>query len=966
MSSPSATSGPSGGPSPAAHTPPPTAEHRRLAESSDPGAPWRLWGPYLAGRQWGTVREDYSADGDAWTSLPFEQAHQRAYRWGEDGLGGVCDRYGFLNFSIALWNGRDPVLKERLFGLTNSEGNHGEDVKEYWWAVDSTPTHSWMQWLYRYPQAEYPYRQLREVNAARSRDEREYELADTGVLDGNRFFDVAVSYAKAAPDDYSITVTATNHGPDPAELHLLPQVWFRNTWAWGRDSRQASLRARGRSFSTVAGVTAVRAEHEMLGRYELVAHDCPEADDPVPALLMCDNETDDVGLYGAERNRTRYAKNGIDRRVVHGDTDAVYEPALDAQDVTDHRPDLRVDPHASASGSETSVEQEGRTKAAFWYRFSAIAPGETVTVRLRLSTDEPGEATFGPDFAAVVEDRRLEADEFYAVVIPAERDAVDRDIARRAFAGLLWGKQLYRYTVAHWLTGDPATPPPPEQRLTGRNAAWGNLALADVLSMPDEWEYPWFASWDLAFHCVALAHVDPAFAKHQLVLLCREWSMHPNGQLPAYEWEFGDVNPPVHAWATWLVYKIDGQQDTDFLARILSKLLLNFAWWLNRKDPDGSDLFEGGFLGMDNIGLFDRSKGLPPGSRLQQSDATSWMAFSCLQMLKIAVELAPSSKAWDDVATTFLEHFLSIAKAMTEFGSHGVCLWDEDDRFFYDVLIHPGGTSERLRVRSMVGLLPLLAVAVPPPALAERLPDYTARLTWLVRHRPQDSVGLVSQSGPGGAYTALALVGEDRLPALLSRLFDEDAFLSPHGIRSLSAEYRTPFTTVVGGVPVSLGYEPGESHSGMFGGNSNWRGPVWFPVNALLADALRSHGAFDPDHTVEVPAGSGHVMTLSQAADLLDDRLISLFRPGADGRRPSDGNRIEASDDPLWRAHPTFSEYFNGDTGEGLGATHQTGWTALVAHLLCRRPHHDSAHPDQNPDRNPDPDDEPGVVDWRT
>ncbi|MBM9475358.1 glucosidase [Nakamurella flavida] len=915
---------------------PPTAEHRRLAESSDPGAPWRLWGPYLSGRQWGTVREDYSADGDAWTSLPFDQAHQRAYRWGEDGLGGVCDRFGFLNFSIALWNGRDPVLKERLFGLTNGEGNHGEDVKEYWWAVDSTPTHSWMEWLYRYPQAEYPYRLLREANAARGRDEREYELSDTGVLDDNRFFDVAVTYAKAGPDDYCITVTATNHGPDPAELHLLPQLWFRNTWAWGRDPRTASLRPRGRSFSTVAGVTAVRAEHEMLGRYELVAHDCPAADSPAPTLLLCDNETDAVGLYGAERNRTRYAKNGIDRYVVHGDADAVFVAGADDDDVTDTRPD-----HHGQDAAPSGPGSEPRTKAAFWYRFSAVAPGASVSIRLRLSTDEPGEATFGPDFDAVVADRRLEADEFYDVVIPADRDAVDRDIARRAFAGLLWGKQLYRYTVAHWLSGDPASPAPPAQRLTGRNESWGHLALADVLSMPDEWEYPWFASWDLAFHCVALAHVDPAFAKHQLVLLCREWSMHPNGQLPAYEWEFGDVNPPVHAWATWQVYLIDGRRDPDFLARILSKLLLNFAWWLNRKDPDGSDLFEGGFLGMDNIGLFDRSKGLPPGTRLQQSDATAWMAFSCLQMLTIAVELAPGSKAWDDVATTFLEHFLSIAKAMTEFGSHGISLWDEEDRFFYDVLTHPDGTSERLRVRSMVGLLPLLGVAVPPATLAEQLPDYTARLTWLVRHRPQDSVGLQSCTGPDGSRTALALVGGDRLPAVLSRLFDEGAFLSPHGIRSLSAEYRTPFTTVVDGVPFGIGYEPGESHSGMFGGNSNWRGPVWFPVNALLADALRSHGAFDPDRTVEVPTGSGRSMSLAQAADLLDDRLIGLFRPGPDGRRPSDGSRIEATDDPLWRAHPTFSEYFDGDTGEGLGASHQTGWTALVAHLLCRRPEED-------------------------
>jgi hypothetical protein len=754
-----------------------------------------------------------------------------------------------------------------------------------------------MSWLYRYPQAEYPYRQLREQNARRGKDEREYELADTGVLDRDRFFDVTVTYAKAAPDDVAIVVEATNHGPDPAPLHLLPQVWFRNTWSWGRDVRRPSLRCLDEP-ELPAGHHAVECRHDHLGRYVLAAEGSP-------TVLVCENESNLVSLYRTSKNPTSYTKDGIGRRVVEGD--------------------------------EGAVNPEGAgTKAAFWYRVDAVAPGETVRVRLRLSTADPDEHTFGAQFDAVLADRQAEADEFYDSVLPSTLDGEERTIARRAFAGLLWGKQLYRYSVSEWLDGDPAQPAAPPQRDApdARNVGWRNLALADVISMPDEWEYPWFASWDLAFHCVTLAHVDPAFAKEQLLLLCREWAMHPDGQLPAYEWSFGDVNPPVHAWAAWQVYVIDGRRDTDFLIRVCTKLLLAFGWWVNRKDADNSNLFEGGFLGMDNIGLFDRSSVLPGGARLEQSDATSWMAFFCLNMLTISMELAASVPAWDELATKFLRHFLDIAHAMRSFGSQGVSLWDDADGFFYDVLLQPDGGFEQLKVRSMVGLLPLLAVARAPEWTVETLPDFTARLRWLRRRRPELLDGLLTDAD---GDQLLSLLGADRLRRVLTRLLDEDEFLSPYGIRSLSAVYRTPYSCEVDGQRLSIDYEPGESSTGLFGGNSNWRGPVWFPVNMLLADALRSYGNYFGDAlTVELPAGSGTQVTLTQAADELDARLVALFRRGPHGRRPSDGARIESSENPLWNKHITFSEYFHGDTGEGLGASHQTGWTALVAHLLCR------------------------------
>ncbi|WP_234865256.1 MGH1-like glycoside hydrolase domain-containing protein [Sinomonas albida] len=918
-----------------------TPEHRRLAESPGDSDPWRLWGPYLAGRQWGTVREDYSEDGDAWDFFPFDHAHRRAYRWGEDGIAGLCDRFGFLNLGVALWNGHDDRLKERYFGLTNGQGNHGEDVKEHWWHVDATPTHSWAKTLYRYPQAAYPYEDLVRTNGSLSRESPEYELSDTGVLREDRFFDIETVHAKASPDDVCVTITATNHGPDPAPLDLVAQLWFRNTWAWGRDERVPQLRRLRPPELRPGGVVAIEATHGFLGRYVLAADTFRAEGAPLgaaraawphhvaPEVMFCDNESNDVELFGAPENRSPHPTDAIDAAIVRDDR-SLLNPA------------------------------ETGTKAAVRWRIPAIAPGASVTVRLRLTGEMLPLDPFGVGFDDVLADREREADEFYAAVLgtgsgptpsPAgagtgaeQTTAEDAFVARRAFAGLLWGKQHYRYSVREWLEGDPAFPAPPGDRLglAGRNSGWRHLALADVISMPDEWEYPWFASWDLAFHCVALAHIDPEFAKGQLVLLCREWAMHPDGQLPAYEWAFGDVNPPVHAWAAWQVYCIDGGRDLDFLTRVFAKLLLNFSWWVNRKDADGSNLFEGGFLGMDNIGLFDRSKGLPPGHRLEQSDATSWMAFYCLTMMRIALELARQDRVWDDLATKFLEHFLSIADAMDTFGSAGVELWDEADGFFYDVLVADDGSQQRLPIRSMVGLLPLLAVAVAPEWAQAELPDFAQNLHWLQRHRPEQMGALLRATSSGANPDAdvasrltLAVLHGERLTRVLARMLDEREFLSPYGLRSLSAAYREPFTVSVAGQPMTIAYLPGESDSGLFGGNSNWRGPVWFPVNVLMADALavfaEGSGA---DVTVEFPTGSGTRVSLGVVARELEGRLVRLFRPDETGRRPSTPRHHPAG--PLWDAHPTFSEYFHGDTGAGIGASHQTGWTALVAHLVCR------------------------------
>ncbi len=879
-----------------------SAETERLLASGDQLAPWRLWGPYVAGRQWGTVREDYSADGDAWASFPFDHAHRRAYRWGEDGIAGLCDRYGFLNLALALWNGRDDRLKERLFGLTNGQGNHGEDAKEFWWHLDATPTHCYAEYLYRYPQAAYPYEQLVTEGGRRGKDEPEYELTDTGVLAEDRFFDVTVVHAKFAPDDVVVELRVVNHGPDAAPLDVVPQWWFRNTWAWGRDDRTPSI-----VLGTLAGRPCLTATHDWVGTYHLVAEDGPAG----PArFLLCDNETNDARLWGpdavgAGRPQPDHPKDAIDDAVVHGD------PA--------------------------HLAQERGTKAAVWWHLDAVAPGETVVLRLRMVSDDAA-STVGDAFGGapdLIERRRHEADEFYATVIPSGTPAEDAFVARRAFAGLLWCKQVYRYSVAEWLEGDPVGPAPPASRLApepaGRNTSWRHLSLADVISMPDEWEYPWFASWDLAFHCTALAHVDPWFAKEQLVLMCREWCMKESGQLAAYEWKFGDVNPPVLAWAARNVYFTEGGWDRQFLVRVFSKLLLNFSWWVNRKNAGGSNLFEGGFLGMDNIAMFDRSAALPEGQTLEQSDATSWMAFYCLTMLKIGVELAEDDPGWGDIATKFLEHFLDIAEAMDTFGDTKTALWDDEDGFFYDVLVD-SGRAEPVRVRSMVGLLPLLGVMNLPDEIYHRLPDLKRVLEWLRVRRP-DLTEAILQRHDGG--TTLSVVTLARLERILSRMLDPGEFLSPHGIRSLSAVYRGGLTLdLPSHGSLSIGYAPAESTDDLFGGNSNWRGPVWFPVNTLLLRALTTYArgiAYGSE--VEYPVGSGRRLDLISITDDLRERLVSLFRIGADGRRPSDPRHVPTG--PLWQAHPTFSESFDGDTGAGLGASHQTGWTALVADLIC-------------------------------
>ena len=873
---------------------PDTYEHRRLADSDDSRAPWRRWGPYLSGRQWGTVREDYSADGNAWDYLPFDHAHLRAYRWGEDGIAGLCDVDGYLNVGLALWNGRDDRLKERLFGLTNPQGNHGEDAKEYWWHLEGTPTHSYASMLYRYPQTAFPYEELVRVNGERGVDAEEYELSDTGVLDEDRFFDVTVTHAKASPTDVCVEISATNHGPDPAPLHLLPTVWFRNTWSWGLDDRVPRLSVVRRDE---VGAT-VLAEHHELGEVVVRAEGTPE-------LLFCDNETNVATLFGGDQvpaDHTAYPVDAVDRAVVHGQPDAC------------------------------NPRQEG-TKMSFWFSYDAVEPGETVTVRLRL-TDAGGRPDPEVGFDDVLARRRAECDEFYAAVIPAQTSQEDALIARRAFAGLQWGKQLYLYDVPRWLEGDPAQPPPPQERLTGRNSRWRHVNLAEVISMPDEWEYPWFATWDLAFHCVTLAHVDPFFAKWQLLLMCREWAMNPNGQLAAYEWNFADVNPPVHPWAAWQVYSIDGCRDRDFLQRVVLKMLLNFPWWVNRKDSEGSNVFEGGFLGMDNVGLFDRSEALPDGQRLEQADATAWMGMFCLKMLRMAMELGREDPAWDEVATKFLVHFLAIAEAMEDIGTAHATLWDPEDEFFKDVLTDEVGTAYRMPVRSMVGLLPLTGVSMVPNWVAHELPDLTDFFDGWTRRRPELADTLLHTNHAGYALRTLSMVDRGQWHAVVRRLLDEGEFLSPYGIRSLSAAHREGLTVSLHGHDLYLAYVPGESDSGMFGGNSNWRGPVWMPVNALLVDALRAYGrAAGAGESVEFPTGSGERISIEEVAERVEDRLIAMFRPGPDGRRPSTPRHHPSG--PLWDAHPTFSEYFHGDTGAGLGASHQTGWTALVAHFIC-------------------------------
>ncbi|MDQ1697462.1 MAG: hypothetical protein QOJ03_2815 [Frankiaceae bacterium] len=860
-------------------------ERERLAAADEGSEPWRAWGPYVSERAWGTVREDYSPTGEAWDFFPHDHARSRAYRWSEDGLAGVCDAHETWCLALALWNGVDPILKERPYGLTGGEGNHGEDVKDYWWYLDSTPTHSWMRWRYHYPQREFPYADLAATNKSRGKNEPEYELVDTGVFADDRYWAVTVDYAKASPEDLLMRVTVENRGPEQAQIEVLPTFWFRNTWSWGSAGKQTPPTMRVENGS-------IAAEHHSLGRLTL-------SGDFDPELLFCDNETNSERLWGAPGGPA-YPKDGINDHVV--------------------------------GGSDTVNPDRVGTKAALRYRLT-VAPGKSATIRVRLTASEaPGDVDAG--FDKVMKQRLAEADAFFESLNDPDLTADQRLVLRRAVAGMLWSKQFYRYDVDRWLVGDPAGPQPPGARLEGRNTGWRHLDSRDVISMPDKWEYPWFAAWDLAFHCIALAWVDAKFAKEQLLLLCREWYMHPNGQLPAYEWAFGDVNPPVQAWAALHVFHIDGSKDFEFLERMFHKLSLNFTWWVNRKDAEGNNVFEGGFLGLDNIGPIDRSAELPMRGHLEQSDGTAWMAKFSLNLLEMALVLAQHDTAYEEMTTKYLEHFLYISAAMFDNG-----LWDDQDGFFYDVLVGDDGRRIPLRVRSMVGLLPLCASAILEDATLEALPEFTKRMEWFCNHRPHYARGLT------GAHRVdhhddllLSIVKPEQLEPLLKRMLDETEFLSAHGLRAMSARHRDePFVLDVDGTTFSVDYEPGESVSGMFGGNSNWRGPVWMPVNYLVIGSLRRLADFYGDgFTVEYPTGSGQKLTLHDVADDLANRLISLFTLDASGRRPFLGQEELFQRSPAWRDQLWFHEYFHGDTGAGLGASHQTGWTGLVVDLLMR------------------------------
>ena len=904
-----------------------TPEEKRLDESHQRTRHWKRWGPYVAERQWGTVREDYSPHGTAWEYFPHDHARSRAYRWGEDGIGGISDRHQRVCFALALWNGRDPILKERLFGLTGNEGNHGEDVKEYYFYLDSTPTHSYMKFLYKYPQAAYPYAQLVEENRRRKRRDPEYELLDTGVFNDNRYFDVFMEYAKAAPEDILIKITAWNRGPEEAQLDLLPTMWFRNIWSFGGKHGHPKLwRIKDYSVGDRPAAAVVAAQESRYGTRWLLAEGAPE-------MLFTENETNFQRVFNFP-NATPYVKDSFHDFLVHGARGAV-NPA-----------------------------QTG-TKCAAHYR-ARIAPGASITLRLRLTNNDPHTDglqapaqtgafnvnadparhaqtvnPFGEEFEKTFDLRREEADQFYSHRFPQERSGDARNVLRQALAGMLWSKQCYHYDVRTWLEGDPGQPPPPPERKKGRNHDWTHLYNADVLSLPDKWEYPWYAAWDLAFHTIALALVDPDFAKEQLILLLREWYMHPNGQLPAYEWAFGDVNPPVHAWAAWRVYKIEkrirGRADRSFLERVFHKLLLNFTWWVNRKDPDGMNVFQGGFLGLDNIGVFDRSQPLPTGGHLEQSDGTSWMGMYCLNMLAIALELARENPAYEDVASKFFEHFVHIAHAINVHGAEGLALWDEEDGFYYDAIHLPNGEQHYLKVRSMVGLIPLFAVETLEPETIARLPGFQRRMQWFLDNMPDFASHVdSSQMSPNGPRRLLSLVDRKQLVRILGYMVDKEEFFSPHGIRALSKFHAAhPYILAVNGSEYRVDYEPAESQSGTFGGNSNWRGPVWFPTNFLMIESLQKfHHYYGDGFKVECPSGSGQQMSLWDVSAEISRSLEHIFLRDGNGRRPLYGSVEKFQNDPWWRDLILFYEYFHGDTGAGLGASHQTGWTGLVAKLL--------------------------------
>ncbi len=882
--------------------PTPIAELVRLDDDLHRRANWKRWGPYLSERQWGTVREDYSDNGDCWNYFPHEQARSRAYRWGEDGLLGICDREGRLNFALAMWNGRDPILKERLFGLTGPEGNHGEDVKELYYYLDSTPTHSYMKALYKYPQEPYPYQWLVEENRRRGKLDREFEITDTGIFDQNRYFDVFAEYAKASPDDLLIRITVCNRGPQEATLHLLPTLWFANTWVWGCTHEGCDPKP----WMERDGASAVRMNHSTLGmyRFEFDASGASAAE-----LLFTDNETNLQSVFGVAGG-ARYSKDAFDRYVVHGEREAV-NPKL--------------------TGTKVAVHQ-----------VLTVQPGATVEVRLRLYPDSARPAeSFGASFTQIFAQRAKESDEFYAQRFPAAMTDQEKLIARQANAGLLWSKQFYKYVVADWLDGDPNEPAPPPGHKHGRNSDWRHFFSRDVISMPDTWEYPWFAMWDLSFHMICFARLDPEFAKHQLVLLLREWYMAPNGKLPAYEFAFDDVNPPVHAWACWRVYKMTapaGQRDLFFLERCFQKLLLNFTWWVNRKDIGGKNIFGGGFLGLDNIGVFDRSKPLPNGASLEQADGTAWMAFYCGTMLSIALELACKNKVYEDIASKFFEHFIAIVDAMNGMGGMG--LWDENDGFYYDQL-QTDGHTEPMRVRSLVGVIPLIACEVLDQATLDSMPAFSKRLRWFLEHR-KDLARHITFMKPSGTDTAsqgkmlLAVPSRQRLERVLRYVLDESEFLSPYGVRSVSQYHRDhPFETYLDGHKLSVDYEPGESQSGLFGGNSNWRGPIWFPINFLLFEALeRYHYFYGDDFQIECPVGSGKKMNLAEVSRELASRLAGLFMPDASGQRPCHGEDRRYAEDPHFKDLVLFYEHFHGDTGRGIGASHQTGWTALASRCV--------------------------------
>jgi mannosylglycerate hydrolase MGH1-like protein len=875
------------------------AENRRLDEARTGTAPWRKWGPYLSERQWGTVREDYSDSGNAWDYFTHDQARSRAYRWGEDGLAGISDDRQLLCFALALWNGKDPILKERLFGLTNSEGNHGEDVKEYYFYLDSTPTHSYMKYLYKYPQAAYPYDDLVKTNRGRGKQEFEYELLDTGVFDQDRYFDVFVEYAKASPEDILVQITVVNRGPEPATLHLMPTIWFRNVWSWGGDAVRPVLR---QAAGEAGGVIA--ASHPELGERLFYA-------EGAAALLFTENETNHERLFKSP-NRTPYVKDGIDSYIVHGRRDAV------------------------------NPEKTG-TKASAHYPLT-VGAGESRTIRLRLcevpaasAPKKPG--PFGSDFDAVMKVQRQEADEFYATVIPSSLNADAANVMRQALAGMLWSKQFYYYDVDTWLTEHGADPFKPTRKAAPRNDRWHHMYNADILSMPDKWEYPWYAAWDLAFHILPLTLVDEDFGKAQLDLMLREHYLHPSGQLPAYEWNFGDVNPPVHAWSTIFTYRMEkarGRGDLEWLERAFHKLVLNFTWWVNRKDRSGNNVFEGGFLGLDNIGVFDRSAPLPTGGYLEQADGTAWMALFCQNMLEIGVQLALDKPAYADMCVKFVEHYLWIASSLAHAGED-VGMWDEEDGFFYDVLRLPDGQAQRLKVRSMVGLLPLCAVTVFEGELRAKYPELGQRFAKFLAARPELTAFIHDPFKPGHADRLLAAVlNEEKLRRVLAKMLDENEFLGPCGIRSISRYHAEhPYVFRVGDQENRVSYLPGESDSGMFGGNSNWRGPIWMPVNALIIRALLSyHTYYGKGFTIECPTGSGRYMNLYQVAEEITRRLGSIFLRDSQGRRPVYGGTRKFQEDPHWRDYLLFYEYFHGDNGAGLGASHQTGWTGVIARLM--------------------------------